>query len=213
MSSIDNHDYSNFTTESAHPHYKNIPLDLTTSPLEIYFRDMYLSSQQEDSNDQELFTDTTTAASSIESLASYGRVEPILIPGVTNPDEARIGRRRKRRERLSRTVPNTMNDYAALLDSNNNNTRQPIFPPERAVSGTQSNNQISERGKSAFTVGSLVDRPPVPWPASFILPHDNSRNRHLRQRKNDRIRDSIANDDNIFQFEDDDGFSDMSFSF
>jgi hypothetical protein len=177
---------------------------------------MYLSSQQEDNNEQELFTDTTTAASSTESLTPYGKAEPILIPGATNPDEARIHRRRKRRERLSRTVPNTMNDYAALLDSNNNNIRQGAFPPERATSGTQNDNRISERGKSAFTVGSLVDRPPVPWPVSITLPHDNSRNRHLRQQQNDRARNYIANDDNVFRFEDEkeeEDTIDMSFSF
>ncbi|CAO3656540.1 unnamed protein product [Mucor fragilis] len=197
MSSIDNKDPSDFTTGSAHPHYRNIPLDLTTSPLEIYFQDIYLS----EINEQELLTDTTTAASSDESLRHCGRAQPIWIPGALNTNETRHNKRKKRPDRMSTTFPNTMNTSTTLLD-NSYTTRQPMIS---VAEGTQSQNQVAQGKKPAFTVGSLVNRPPAPWPVSFALPHDGNyrKIRSSRQQDSDSASDSIESSDILFNCESD----------
>ncbi|KAI8644947.1 hypothetical protein BD408DRAFT_412415 [Parasitella parasitica] len=201
MSPIDQSDLNNFTTGSIHPHYKNIPLDLTVSPLEEYFRDMHLLSRDEQahSKEPELFSDNTTAASSEDSLIIDNRAKPILIPGKSIPIDARLKRRRGRRERLSKTVPNTLSDFAALQGMNAG-LNLAALPEE-----TEIINPMSEIGNSTFTVGSLVDRPPVPWPASITAAaHDGKRKiRYLRQKQgNDGAKGSI-NEGDIFLYEED----------
>ncbi|KAL9542092.1 hypothetical protein PS6_009970 [Mucor atramentarius] len=168
MSSIENQDANNFTTGSAHRHYRNIPLDLTTSPLEKYYQDMYLSEMKE----QELSTDTTTAASSDESLRHYSRAKPIWIPGALDANKPRHNKRKKR----------------------------PIFS---VALGTQTHNSVAQ--EPAFIVGSLVDRPPAPWPASFTLPHDDSRckARSSHHQDDDSASDSVESDDILFDCESD----------
>ncbi|EPB88588.1 hypothetical protein HMPREF1544_04581 [Mucor circinelloides 1006PhL] len=195
MSSIENQDANNFTTGSAHRHYRNIPLDLTTSPLEKYYQDMYLSEM----NEQELSTDTTTAASSDESLRHYSRAKPIWIPGVLDANKPRHNKRKKRVDRVSTTFPSIMNDFATAFDSSYS-TRQPIFS---VAVGTQTHNPVAQ--EPAFIVGSLVDRPPAPWPASFTLPHDDSRckARSSHHQDDDSASDSVESDDILFDCESD----------
>lgn len=197
MSSVDNKDPNDFTTGSAHPHYRNIPLDLTTSPLEKYFQDMYLA----EINEQELLTDTTTAASSDESLRHYSRAQPIWIPGASNANRTRHNKRKKRADRMSTTFPNTMNTFATLFD-NSYTARQPMIS---FAEGTQSQNQVAQGRKPTFTVGSLVNRPPAPWPASFTLPHDGNyrKTRASHQQDNDSANDSIESGDILFNCESD----------
>ncbi|KAF1801784.1 hypothetical protein V8B55DRAFT_1473944 [Mucor lusitanicus] len=193
MSSVDNKDPNDFTTGSAHPHYRNIPLDLTTSPLEKYFQDMYLA----EINEQELLTDTTTAASSDESLRHYSRAQPIWIPGALDANGSRHNKRKRRVDRTSTTFPSTMNTFATpFKNSYTATTRQPLIS---VAEQTQSQNQLAQSRKSAFTVGSLVDRPPAPWPASFSLPHDgnNRKARSSHQQDNDSASDSIESGGDI----------------
>ncbi|KAL9550587.1 hypothetical protein MBANPS3_004668 [Mucor bainieri] len=189
MSSVDNKDPNDFTTGSAHPHYRNIPLDLTTSPLERYFQDMYLS----EINEQELLTDTTTAASSDESLRHYRTSDANGPP--------RHNRRKKRVDRTSTTFPSTTNTFATLFD-NSYTSRQPMIS---VAERTQSQNQVTQIRKPAFTVGSLVDRPPAPWPASFTAPHDGNtrKTRSSRQQDSDSASDSIESGDILFDCESD----------
>ncbi|KAK4513854.1 uncharacterized protein ATC70_005860 [Mucor velutinosus] len=197
MSSVDNKDPNDFTTGSAHPHYRNIPLDLTTSPLERYFQDMYLS----EINEQELLTDTTTAASSDESLMHYSRAQPIWIPGASDAYRSRHNKRKKRVDSAPTTFPYTMNNFATLFDTDYTK-RQPMISVAQA---TQSQKQVAQSRKSTFTVGSLMDRPPAPWPASFTLPHDgnNRKTRSLHQQDNDSASDSIESGDILFDCESD----------
>ncbi|GAN04750.1 hypothetical protein MAM1_0072d04215 [Mucor ambiguus] len=197
MSSVDNKDPNDFTTGSAHPHYRNIPLDLTTSPLEKYFQDMYLAEM----NEQELLTDTTTAASSDESLRHHSRVQPIWIPGASDANGSHHNKRKKRKDRTSTTFPSTMNTFATLFD-NSYTSRQPIIS---VAERTQSQNQVAQIRKHAFTVGSLVDRPPAPWPASFTVPHDGNDGKtwSSHQQDNDSASDSIESGDILFDCESD----------
>ncbi|CEP14723.1 hypothetical protein [Parasitella parasitica] len=210
MSSTNQSDHDNFTTGSIHPRYEHIPLDLTVSPLEEYFRDMYLLSRDEqqeahNNKESELFADnTSTAASSDDSLIVDRKAKPILIPGGSIPNDARMKRRRNRRERLSKTVPNTTHDFAALQAMTARLNLATLAEEADVV------DPMSEKGKSTFTVGSLVDRPPVPWPTSITAAaHDGSRkNRYLRQeQKNDRAKDAI-NEDDIFLYEEEGAESD-----
>jgi hypothetical protein len=179
--------YSGSTEE----HYRHVPMDLNSSPLEELFRDMFIS--------------PTTIAAAAESAASVSpptlKAKPVSIPGAYNmKNHANTENRRRKRERGAYSVPNSMSNFAL----NDDGTRFPFaLPPP----GTQPNTQL---GNSVFIVGSLEDKPPVPWPSSLTSPHDKD-TCHYRTMEwpvsyHQRTTSSVLNrddDQSIFSMDDD----------
>jgi hypothetical protein len=145
--SIKNKKQSNTYSESTEEHYKHVPMDLNSSPLEELFRDMFIST-----------ANTTTTA--VESVVSP-KAKPVSIPGANTKNNS-VKRSRKRG---AHSVPNS------ICNPLNYDKRIP-------APSTQSNNRSPQL--DVFIVGSLEEKPPVPWPSSLTLPHDKSPSQHYK---------------------------------
>lgn len=149
--------------DDINPRYNVVPTDLNSSPLQDYFEQQAAISINGTNNNG-----TTAAVKAQDS----GKTMPVLIPpGISeNTHDKKKRHHKRRRKPIAQTLPD--DSLEAVLQR-----RQNIQPPSAAVPGVQSNTNSNKikKGSQFFIVGSLQEKPPVPWPTSLTTPPDKLR--------------------------------------
>lgn len=165
-----NQSNNNTYSRSTEEHYKQVPMDLNSSPLEELFREMFIPATTTTTT----ITTTTTAAPSAASISpTLLKTKPVSIPGAYNmKNHVNASKRERKGDRGSHSVPTSMNSIAI----HEYDERPPFVI---SSPGTQTKYPSPQLGNSVFIVGSLENKPPAPWPSSLTSPH-NKIPRHYR---------------------------------
>jgi hypothetical protein len=159
----DNNNNNRISPGGIDPRYNVVPMDLNSSPLQDHLEQQAA-----------LLPNNTTIKSTAAAVTAHnnGKAMPVLIPpGLSENTHDKKKRHHKRRRKLAQTFPD--DSLEAVLERRKQN--MPLQPPP--LPGLQSNTNAKGGTKSSqsFIVGSLQEKPPVPWPTNLTTPPDSVR--------------------------------------
>lgn len=197
MSYNNNNTYNNITiehVENLDPRYKDVPMDLNSSPLQDYFEQFRILNNNA--------METAAPQSKISSNNTI-KTMPVLIPGSSeynNSHERKKKHHKRRRKPISHTFPDEG------LEVVRERKLQQQAP-------TSSGSNMKGKSSQSFIVGSLQEKAPVPWPSTLTTAPDIKRHR-LKNRQtvnwplipedhSRRYRTLNEDEDNIFNMDSD----------